>query len=258
MLKVGVERKNSKLCFILACHDKIVETLAHLDILKYNPIVQGIIVIHSGHHYLGNNIYNYPYFKVPPVGYGVGAFLALVKGLREAKKLNYTHAHFSNGDDWMLNTTLSEETYKKLFMHYKACGYNWLSYNCYADIALNEFFVDLSVFSDPVLEEYEKNASRGQMPGGACEVALVKLLERSGVTHERFYHIPGREMQVHMGVGYQAGFQNLNNRWFNEEWQLIGSHHQEWRKRYYNKIRNSIPYHEELEKERFFGGWFTH
>lgn len=48
-----------------------------------------------------------------------------------------------------------------------------------------------------------------------------------------------------------------NQRFFNRKWQMIGSHSNYERIKFYRDIRKDIPYVKELEKEIHFNRWLT-
>lgn len=246
---------------LLAVHNKIDDLLANLDILKFYPEVEKLIVC------------SYPLPEMQDLsGYRIkfiktnrqiGPLIALTTGLRMAQHLDVIC--YRNADDWLFNHDFTRSIFQKM-EDFACAGYNWLSVNSNIDYTLNELFLRVKDFTKTI--DYAENYFTTSRPW----TLEYKMATWINYTTNSFYRIPGREQEP--GIGHLGDIEGLleksgipveetreklknNNRWFNRAWQLIGSHDIADRMEYYNSIRNEIPYHEELEKEKHFSRWLN-
>jgi len=87
-----------KIGIILACHNKIDDLLAHLDIFKYCPFPHEIIIIttmdYNEKH--TNEIKKYHHKRIKGYGHYIGPLLCAVEGVRVAHELGCDYAVYRN------------------------------------------------------------------------------------------------------------------------------------------------------------------
>jgi len=147
-------------------------------------------------------------------------------------------------------------------------GYNWLNVGAYHDITMNQLYFHVPSFYATAddAEDYFKRS----MPGYLCEYKMPRWVKKTCTSLEKqFYRLPGREQEPGIGwerkdipnafiskgmrppVGYWEKLEK-NNRFFNEEWQMIGCHDVASRLLYWRKIRSNVPYAKQIEREYHF------
>jgi hypothetical protein len=263
-----------KLGFIIPTYDRIDDLLSHLDVLKFFPHPHEIIPIWMNKDmpdYFLKEMAKYKHsLYVDGVGFHIGPLLALVSGLRKASELGLDYIHYSNGDDVLFNHDFVWNNIMVLDKENKdVAAYNWLTTDTMMEFALNELCmrVDKFIRTAAEAEQYFRKSSSKFL----CEFKMSRWIKR---TTDRFYRLPNREISP--GIGYELDtlpqiiaamgiatteqyWKDLenNNRWFNREWQMIGSHTNQQRYYYYCKIRNEIPYAAELEQQEHFARWLS-
>lgn len=205
------------------------------------------------------------------VRFEIGPLLGLTSGLRKAKEIGLDYVVYRNGDDWLFNHDFVLRTLMKVYENKDIAAYNWLSKDSMLEFALNEMYLRVNVFA-PTVDDAE-NYFRLSKSTALCELKVSKWIKKViGKNNDRFYRLPGRELDP--GVGYEVEtlpevfrqygmpmpddlpkILESNQRFFNKEWQLIGSHDNYKRYRYYSKIRQDIGYHQELERQKHFSRW---
>ena len=129
--------------FLLSCHARENELLAHLDVLKYCPVPHKIIVLYSGEKTL----------PVPFVPYSAqanlraGAGFAFLAGMEEAIRHGLDAVCYRNGDDWLFRHELVAERVAFL-KSFHVAGYSWFYGNATNEVALNELYVKVPSFRD--------------------------------------------------------------------------------------------------------------
>lgn len=240
----------SKCGIILAVHNRIDDLLANLDILKFYPEVEKIIVCSRPlPDYHRQELSDYRVKFIDGKNRGLGPLLSLTNGLRMLQHLDVVC--YRNADDWLFNHDFTRSIFDK--MKYYACaGYSWFGVNTINDFTMNELFLRVKEFTQTI--EYAEHYFLHSRPW-YCEYKIAKWINH---TTSSLYRIPGREQEPGIGYIYDSSNHNPdNNRWFNRSWQLIGEHDNNERMQYYLSIRESIPYHQELEKEKHFARWLT-
>jgi hypothetical protein len=206
------------------------------------------------------------------IRFNIGPLMGLCSGLRKANELGLDYVVYRNGDDWMFNHEMCYNNFK--FMqenNKKVAAYNWLTVGTMVEFALNEMILHVPTFMSTIedAEHYFRLSSNKFL----CELKMSRWIKRTleDIDNE-FYRLPNREQEP--GIGYEKEtlpeifniqgkvmppdiwkWQENNTRFFNREWQLIGSHNNYQRYIYYHKIRKDIPYADELEKEEHFARW---
>jgi hypothetical protein len=234
--RIPMYYKEVKLAFCLATHNQENLLLAHLDILRSFPDHHDVLVFYSGKQKLPILHHKYP----AQPSHQLGSITAFICALKKTLELNYDVMVYRNGDDWMLNHILVQ---KHLSSFSRVAGYNWFSQNNDDNIALNNVYVELKHFRGMNFDiDFEKQY---------CEQYLARLLD----IKKGFYRLPGREIPNGIGNAHEEPLDPDNNRWFNREWQLITSHDNVQRGKYWRSIRDQIPYLAQLEKSSWFGAW---
>lgn len=263
--------------FILTAYDRIDDLLAHIDILKFFPHEHTIIPVwmkkdvpdyfleeickHEHAHYADG------------VTFRIGPLLGLISGLRRAKEVGLDYVVYRNGDDWLFNHQFCLDNFNVLASGKKIAAYNWLTADTTFEFALNEMYLDVNAFMETAdeAEKYFRSSNYKFL----CELKMARWVKRT-LNHDfgQFYRLPGREQWP--GIGYEvetlpevlkavkqeitedfwAGWKD-NQRFFNRQWQLIGSHDNNQRYDYYRKIRNDISYRFVLETTPQFSRWLS-
>lgn len=260
----------------MTAYNRIDDLLAHTDILRFCPITHEIIPIWMREDvpdYFRDEMKCFPHAHYcDGIKFSIGPLLGLVSGLRKARDLGLDYVIYRNGDDWLFNHDFVQETLE--IMHNKdVAGYNWLSCGTMAEFAMNELWLRVDKFAPSVdeAERYFLSSTDKYL----CELKISKWIRQVlDKDFSRFYRLPHRE--VWPGVGFQretlpqvfaAMGETMpdeflekmedNHRWFNRKWQLIGSHSNSQRYRFYWDLRRDIPYGRNLEKENHFARWLT-
>jgi hypothetical protein len=258
--------------FIIACHNKIDDLMAHLEIFKYCPLEHEVIVVHTmdyADNYM-QEIKKHHHQRIDGMGHYIGPLLCAVAGVRKAHELGLDYAVYRNADDWLFNYKFEEDNFKKMKSKgYLCAGYNWLNVGVFHDITLNQVYFDVKAF-EKTADDAESYFKRSQ-PGFLCEYKMSRWVRRTLPTNiERyFYRLPGREQEPGIGherrdlwnafkakgmqipLGFWERLEN-NNRFFNLDWQMIGSHDVGSRLSYWRKIRSLVSYGKSIEKETHF------
>lgn len=263
--------------FILSCHSRTDDLLAHMDIIDCYKFKSEIIPI-----YMRENCQDYFHEEMKKrngiyrngIRFEVGPLLALCTGIRRAKEMGIKWVIYRNGDDWLFNHHFIEETYNYMETDGKLfAAYNWLTVGGVVEFALNEVWLNVDKFYNYVdeMEDYFMKSNYEFV----CEMKLTRWAHRAlDGDFSLFHRLPDREQQP--GVGYEPchissifyqknipipyNYMEMaeeNNRFFNRKWQLIGSHDDGERRVYFSKIRNDIDYCEELVKRRHFARWLS-
>lgn len=260
--------------FILTAHSRIDDLLAHIDILKYFPRKYSLIPIWMKQDvpaYFEKEMARYPHAHFcDGKDFGMGPLLGLLSGLTKASEIGLDYVVYRNGDDWLLNHDFCLQNF--LSMHSKGAdlaGYNWFTCNTMTEFAMNELYMRVDKFAPRVEDGYQYFTTSSQKL--LCEVKISKWI-RSITTENQFMRLPDREHPV--GIGYEPAtlptiltmtkqqvdddfWLSLrhNNRFFNEKWQMIGSHDNNERLNYYKTIRPKVAYCHDLEKQPHFSRW---
>jgi hypothetical protein len=265
-----------KIGFILTAYDRIDDLLVHLEILKFFPFPYTVIPIWMRkdvpEHFV-EALKEYPHSHyVDGLKFRIGPLMALLSGLKKAEEIGLDYVVYRNGDDWLFNHDFCLKNFIMLDVQKKDVGgYNWLTCNTFQEFAMNELYLRVSKFV-PHIEEAKKYFIESD-DRHLCEFKLGKWLRSVlGKGFEKFYRLPDREFDP--GVGYEPdtmctvfrsmnikipdGFWEMledNNRFFSKKWQMIGSHNNYQRYRYYSLLRQHIPYSNALEKLPNFKRW---
>lgn len=198
----------------------------------------------------------------------IGPLLGLISGLEKAKELGLDVVVYRNGDDWLFNHNFVIDNLKRMKNNDVGC-YNWFTYNSNQEFALNELYLKVDPFCEKIQEmkKYVINSNDKLL----CEFKMAKWISR---TTKKIYRLPNREEKSGIGIHdelFEDNMKNLNykitpemterlkvnNRYFNEKWQLVGCHDNAKRHEYYMYLRNKIPYHMKLEQEFNFRRWLN-
>lgn len=259
-----------KFGFLLSVHNRIDDLMCHLEILNYCPFPKEIIIVWSGEYkesYM-KVIRDYHNVKVQSYGHYIGPLLATVAGIKKANELGLDLIVYRNADDWLFNYNFEKSNIKKIEDgKYVCAGYNWLNYGVDFDLTMNQLYLDVGKFYDTCEEanEYFIRSPKGFI----CEYKMPKWVKSTCDMRTEFMRLSGREQFPGIGIELQdiqklmrQGKLSLpknywelwdrNNRYFNEDWQLIGCHDNDCRIGYWERIRNQIPYSQSLEKEKWF------
>jgi len=260
-----------KIGFILSVYNKLDDLMAHLEIFKYYPFEHEIIIVTmmDPPEDYQKEIDKYPNVRINGYGHYIGPLLSAVAGVRKAHELGLDYVCYRNADDWIFNYNWEEKNFKKLESEgYLCAGYNWLNVGTYHDITLNQLYFHVPSFYKTAddAESYFKRS----MPGYICEYKMPRWIKKTCKNLEKeFWRVPGREQepgigwerkdlygafatkQLNIPIGFWEKLEN-NNRFFNLEWQLIGSHDVASRLIYWRKIRNLVPYSKKIEKDFHF------
>lgn len=266
-----------KIGFILTTYDRIDDLLAHLDILKYYDYPHEIIPVwmnKDSPDYFKEEISKYQHSHYyDGIKFGIGPLLGLISGLRKAHEIGLDYVVYRNGDDWLFNHEFVKTNFNIMSNGMDVAAYNWLSVGTYSEFAMNELYINVSKFipSIDAAESYFKNSTDKLL----CESKIGKWIKQVlNRNYKTFYRLPDREMFP--GIGYEVEsipllFEQMktnlasnwkdmyvdNQRFFNRKWQMIGSHSNYERIKFYRDIRKDIPYVKELEKEIHFNRWLT-
>lgn len=257
--------------FIISCHNKFDDLVAHLDIFKYYPFDHEVIVVCTMDppEFYKEAIDKFHNVRIEGYGHYIGPLLSAVAGVREANKLGLDYAVYRNADDWLFNYKWEEQNFKLLAEKgYLCAGYNWLNVGTYHDITLNQLYFHIPSFYATAddAEAYFKRST----PGYLCEYKMPRWVKKTcHKLEQQFYRLPGREQEPGIGwerkdipsaflsrgmkppMGFWERLEN-NNRFFNAEWQMIGSHDVVSRLLYWRKIRGDVPYAKQIEKDHHF------
>jgi hypothetical protein len=257
-----------KIGFIVSVYNKIDDLAAHLEIFKYCPFDHEVIVVYmmdlpSEYQKLVDQFHA---VRIEGVGHYIGPLLSAVAGVRKANELGLDYVVYRNADDWLFNYGWEKQNFDTMAKKPYICGgYNWMNVGSNQDVTLNQVYFDVPKFMTTAddAEKYFLRSSRGFL----CEFKMARWVRKTCQDmNVDFYRLKGREQ--YPGIGWESkdivkaygqqvpiGFWeklNKNNRYFNEEWQLIGSHDNASRLEYWKRIRKSVPYFQELEKEHHF------
>lgn len=260
-----------KIGFIIACHNKIDDLMVHLEMFKYYPFEHQIIIIHTMDYedkYM-EVINKHHHQRIEGYGHYIGPLLCAVAGVRKAHELNLDYVVFRNADDQLFNYNFELTNFNKLKNEGYLCGgYNWLNVETYHDITLNQVYFNIPAFHATAddAEAYFKRSS----PEFLCEYKMARWIKKTcSRLNKEFYRLPGREQEPGIGwerkdiygafrskhlqipIGFWEHLEN-NNRFFNLEWQLIGSHDIGSRLNYWRKIRSQVSYGKQIERNYHF------
>lgn len=264
---------------ILSTHSRTGDALAHLDVISCYRFEVEVIPVYmrkdSPEKFLRvmeerNAIY------LECSRFTLGPLLSLCRGIKRAKEMGLRYVLYRNSDDILFNDMFVAEMYAVMEKNnYLFAGYNWLTFKNYSEFSLNECWCNVDSFYPHLdaVEQYFRQESNSVV----CELKLPKLVNlATKFDNSRIYKMPDREQEF--GVGYEdetlqlgkgilveRGFdwdrlmreREDNTRFFNRKWQMIGSHDNEERHRYYRQIRGDIPYRDELESRENFSHWLS-
>jgi hypothetical protein len=257
---------------IIACHNKIDDLMVYLDIIRYHLCPLEIIIVHSMDYeekYM-EELSKYNLVRIKSYGHWLGPLLACTAGVKRAYEMGLDWVVYDNADDHLFNHKWELKNFQLLKDSQYLCGgYNWLSVGVYHDVTLNQLYLHVPSFYKTIddAEAYFMRSS----PLYLCEYKIPRWLKKTCTNIEKqFYRIPGREQEPGVGherkdiygafqakgikhapIGFWERLEN-NNRFFNFEWQMIGSHDVESRLVYWRKIRNLVPYGKQIEKDKHF------
>lgn len=266
-----------KIGFIVSAYDRTDDLLAHTDILKFFPADHEVIPVwmhkQSPPEFV-EAISKFPHaHQCDGVRFMIGPLLALLSGLRVAARLGLDYVLYRNGDDWMFNHARVMETAALMRREGKlAAGYSWLATGSPMELAMNELYLDVKEFA-PRVDEADA-LFRKLSDTLPCEPKVMRWISKAlgERRQEAFYRLPGREKWPGIGHFYVGGIPKAlelteqertalldgagdNNRFFNREWMLIGSHDNAERYDYYRSLRDAITYADQLEMEPHFARW---
>ncbi len=257
---------------VLSCYDRTDDLMAHLDILKFNKDVRKIAVIYMHPDAPPKIPHDVELIRLPSPGFTSGPLVSVTHGIRWAAANNLDYMVFRNADDWMFRHDLTRGWINYMNTNHRiVAGYNWFSVGTMRDITLNENIFRVKRFIDSV-DEAEKYFLKSDQSYN-CEYKMAWWINRiiNGDVN-LFYRLPGREQEP--GIGweikdipeiYEKDGKNVpvdvwkklehNSRFFNRNWQLIGSHDNTSRLFYWKQIRTSVSYCSQLEKCEQFARW---
>jgi hypothetical protein len=262
----------AKLGVVLSCYDKVDDLLAHLDILSFDPDPKPVIICYMGQADPPPEFLRHHLLRFRSPGFTAGTLVSLFHALRLAPSLGLDFLEYRNSDDWLFRHDLPVRWVEHMVENDQWCaGYNWFSSGTFNDITMNECFVSVPRFLETLgaAEEYVRRSDQRYN----CEYKMAWWARQTvGDMGRRFYRLPGRE--IFPGIGWllhdyvplferngmavPEGFWerlNSNNRFFNREWQLIGSHLNIPRLMYWSQIRAEVPYADRLERCHHFSRW---
>jgi hypothetical protein len=264
----------ARLGLVLSCYDKVDDTLAHLEIQSFNRRDVPIIIAYMGEADPPPEFHRHHLIRFESPGFASGTLVSLIHAIRAAPGLGIDYLEFRNADDWLFNHDLVHSWHTHLDESGKlAAGYNWFGCGTFNDITMNELFVSVPAFLATADEAEEYIAASDQRYN--CEYKMAWWVRRTlSDLAAQFYRLPGREFDPGVGRLIQdylplferkkealpAGFWerlNDNNRFFNREWQMIGSHNNLSRLVYWTWIRDAVPYAAELERLPHFNRWLV-
>lgn len=261
-----------KFGIVLSCYDRVDDLMAHLDILKFNQHVSKIAVVYMHEDQPPDMPHGVDLIRIPSPGFTSGPLISATRGVQWAAANNLDYLVFRNADDWIFRHELSYNWIQQM----KSCGqiaagYSWLSVGTMRDITLNENIFHVNHFLPSVLDAEKYFLSSDQSYG--CEYKMAWWVNRAIKNNsDLFYRLPDREQDP--GIGWEI--QDLpticskngdsiphelwlklahNSRFFNRNWQLIGSHDNVSRLFYWNQIKNHVPYSSQLEECEYFSKW---
>ena len=255
-----------KIGIIISNYNKWDDFGGHAEILDFYPFNFERILVHMTDIPEWIEADKFHKVRINGVGHHIGPLLSLIAGIRKAKQLGLKYVVYRNSDDWLFNYDFEIMNFKMMEKNnYLYGGYNWLSENTFHDLTLNQLYLNVDEFYKTVdeAEDYFLKSKRTVL----CEIKMMKWAVLSCGTH-RFYRLPYRESSP--GVGYFTDdilyyygqtkqidnkiIKSLekNNRFYNEEWQLIGSHDLNHRIESWQKLKMKVDYSEEIESKPFF------
>lgn len=264
-----------KIGFIIGCHGKIDDLMAHLDILRYCPFDHQIIIVHSMDYndFYMKEIDKYHHVRIDGKGHHIGPLLCVVGGIRKAHELDLDYTCYRNADDWLFSYEFEKENFDLMEEKgYLCAGYSWMGVNNDKDVTLNQLYMNVNNFHQTA-DDAESYFLRSGKTGLICEYKMSRWIKRTLKDMDaQFYRLPDREQLP--GIGWEekdipgafAAYDmeipddhwdllQENNRYFNKKWKLIGSHDNKSRLGYWRRIRSEIPYARKLEKEHHFARW---
>jgi hypothetical protein len=255
---------------LLSVFNRVDDLLAHLDILSFSPFKILIAYLKKDipeEHI--KEINKHPNLLVYSPGFYLGPPLSLIYGIRKAKELGIDTLLYRNADDWLFDHNFTQMNFD-LMNKYKFIGYNWFGQNNYNEFAMNEMYINVEKFYKTSLEAEQMFLASSQK--SMCEFKMPQWIINSIGSWDKFYRLKERETELGIGYNWEsiAYYHQIirqpipddlwkkydtNNRFFNEKWQLIGSHSNQQRLHYWSRIKNKVPYAEELEKMPNFSKW---
>lgn len=231
----------------LACHQRTQDLLCHLDRLKYLPIPHEAFVLYSGAHDLGVYVPNLIRFHVVKHAPVAGVLTAL----KDARQRGIKWILYNNGDDILFrNDIVAYHLCQIRENDYDLCGYSWYGQGRISDITVNELYMNVAKFDWLDVDKALENLYARESVSIEHELASVLRLPV-----RKLFRLSDREIPRGIGLQTDGALDHHNNRWFHRNWQMITSHDPWQRWEWYKSIRPNIPYHAELERERFFGAW---
>lgn len=265
-----------KVAFIISVYNKIDDLAAHLDILKYCPFEHEVIIVYMMDlpKEYQEMVDQYHAVKINGMGHYIGPLLSAVAGVRKAHELGIKYAVYRNSDDWLFNYDWEQKNFEVMEKEkHLVGGYNWMNVGVYHDITLNQVYFDVPAF-EATADDAERYFKRSQK-GFLCEFKMARWVKKTCKNMEKdFYRLSGREQ--YPGIGWESkdivnawqasgkmmplGFWEIldkNNRYFNQEWQLIGCHDNTSRLNYWRRIKKDVSYAAKLEKEHHFSRFLS-
>ena len=258
--------------YLISVYDRVDDCMAHLDILKYDPAPHQTLIVSMSEALVdrhGADLAGYDVVSIQSPGFALGPLLSLVRGVREAKERGWKWLVYRNADDWLFNHSLASDTITHMEQSGQICaGYNWLSKDTLVEFTMNELYLSVDHFARTA-DDAENYFVRSKP--WLCEYKMGRWLRRTiEDDSRRLYRLPDREIPIGIGNmkdqkgilagtfldrhGVRGGLAD-NNRFFNRKWQLIGSHDNQERLKYYTDIWPQISYATDLERERHFRRW---
>ena len=254
---------------ILSCYDKVDDLLVQTEILRFANYGPKTIVVYMHEDDPPAMPKNVDFVRIQSPGFRSGPLLSLTAGLRRAADLGLDYVIYRNADDWFFNHNLTSQWLNYMAQTNKiAAGYSWLEVDSFSDIAMNENILSVASFMTDIDEAEKVFAIQD---GANCETKMAWWVRKTLMDKDKFFRLPGREQQP--GIGWHINDAPdickqrkimvpdmwrtfpTNNRFFNQEWQMIGSHDNASRNYYWQVIRNVVPYRSQLEEGPHFRRW---
>lgn len=264
---------NKNFGIVLSCYDKVDDLLANLNIIKFNPRNPKVVVVYMHNDRPPRLPRGVDLLRVESPGFTAGTLISLTVGMRHAANLGLDYLVYRNADDWLFNHTLANSWIDEMEEGNKvAAGYNWFGVGTFDEFSMNENIFRVADFIESVDMAEKRFLALSKFT--SCEMNLswwVKHVLKD--LNKEFLRLPNREQKP--GIGFEVGqvesawkqqFKEQvpedhwklladNQRFFNRQWQMIGSHDNTSRNYFYQQIKHEIPYREQLEKCFHFSRW---
>lgn len=256
--------------FILSCYDRYDDLNVNLEILRFYPRPKRVIVVHMGDGEVDPKLAD-DVVRIPSPGFKRGTVLSLLEGFRRARDMGLPAVVYRNADDWLMNHPWTARNFDMLLSgSAKAAGYNWLTCGTDHDLALNELYLSVPVFSRTVgtAELFFNRTAKYSL----CEHKAARWVRETINFKSEFYRLPGREVQPCIGLepadmaAYAAQYPvppdfftraHTNSRFYNQEWLLLGHHDLRERWKSWVQCRHLVPYASALEQMPHFRRWMA-